>query len=313
MLEIGNRYWIEDFMKILLTSNKTYRGFLDGSWWYFYLPLRDMGHEVYFYDTVLGDDKTYVETIETFKPDLIFCIMTGDAGIAPAEPWREVLNETKTGRTKTFNWFCDDTWRYNTFSKNVCHYFNVCSTPERSRIDDYKRDGYNNVITANWHANSKFYKVKAHEDKNIDISFIGNLTTSRKSFFNRVDIPITFLSGISQNELFDAHTTTKIGINLSVNDNDTEGKTQMKQRMFEVPAGGGMLLTQYHEGVEDYFEIDKEIITFRSSDEFSQKAKFLTMNPKISRAIAENGYKRFIKEHDSAIRLQQTLQEIGKL
>ena len=37
------------------------------------------------------------------------------------------------------------------------------------------------------------------------------------------------------------------------------------------------------------------------------------MNPKISRAIAENGYKRFIKEHDSAIRLQQTLQEIGKL
>ena len=87
----------------------------------------------------------------------------------------------------------------------------------------------------------------------------------------------------------------------------------MKQRIFEVPAGGGMLLTQYHEGVEDYFEIDKEIITFRDSDEFCQKAKFLIRNPKISRAIAEKGHNRFIKEHDSIIRLQKTLEKIGKL
>ena len=61
-------------MKILLTSNKTYRGSLDGSWWYFYLPLKDMGHDVYFYDTVQGSDKTYAEVIGEFKPDLIFCI-----------------------------------------------------------------------------------------------------------------------------------------------------------------------------------------------------------------------------------------------
>lgn len=300
-------------MKILFTSNKTYRGSMDGGWWYFYLPLRDMGHEVYFYDTVLGSDKSYAEVIEEFKPDLIFCIMTGDAGIAPMEPWDDILNETKTGRTKTFNWFCDDTWRYDNFSKNACRYFNVCSTPEKSRVEDYKKDGYNNIIVANWHANSKFYETKAYGEKTTDISFIGNLTMSRKSFFNRIDIPITFLSGITQEELFDAHTTTKIGINLSHNDNDIQGKTQMKQRIFEVPAGGGMLLTQHHEGIEDYFEIDKEIVTFKNSDEFCQKAKFLITNPKVSRSIAENGYKRFTKEHDSAIRLRQTLQDIGKL
>jgi spore maturation protein CgeB len=300
-------------MKILFTSNKTYRGSLDGGWWYFYLPLRDMGHDVYFYDTVSGDDKTYSEIIETFKPDLIFCIMTGDAGIAPLEPWQDILNETKTGRTKTFNWFCDDTWRYDNFSKNACHYFNACSTPEKSRVADYKKDGYNNIIVANWHANSKFYEAKAYEDKKTDISFIGYLTTKRKSFFNRVDFPITFLSGITQEELFDAHTTTKIGINLSHNDNDTQGKTQMKQRMFEVPAGGGMLLTQYHEGIEDYYKIDSEIVTFKDADEFCKKAKFLMDNPNVSKNIAERGYRRFIREHDSSVRLNQVLQEIGKL
>jgi len=300
-------------MKILLTSNKTYRGTLDCTWWYFYLPFKDMGHDVYFYDTVSGDDREYSEIIESFKPDLIFCIMTGDTGIAPKEPWSDILNETKTGRTKTFNWFCDDTWRYSTFSKNACHYFNVCSTPESSILEDYKRDGYGNIIVANWHANSKFYEVKAYEDRNTDISFIGNLTKSRKSFFNRVNMPITFLSGISQDELFAAHTTTKIGINLSVNDNDVEGKTQMKQRIFEVPAGGGMLLTQYHEGIEEYFDIDKEIVTFVDSDEFCKKSKFLIDNPNVSRAIAKNGYDRFVKEHDSVIRLHKTLQDINKI
>ena len=300
-------------MKILFTANKTYRGSIDGGWWYFYLPLIDMGHEVYFYDTVAGDNNTYSEVIETFKPDLIFCIMTGDAGIAPMEPWQDILNETKTGRTKTFNWFCDDTWRYNNFSKNACHYFNACSTPEKSRVADYKKDGYDNIIVANWHANSKFYEAKAYESKTTDISFIGYLTASRKSFFNRVDLPITFLSGITQEELFDAHTTTKIGINLSHNDNDTQGKTQMKQRMFEVPAGGGMLLTQYHEGIEDYYKIDSEIVTFRDSKKKKKKAKFLMDNPNVSRNIAERGYKRFIREHDSSVRLSQTLKDIGKL
>ena len=285
----------------------------DTGYWYTYLPLKQLGHEVYWYDTVDPDEKDYNKIVETFKPDLIFCCMTGNPDITPYEPWQSIKKETDSGRIKTFNWFCDDTWRYDNFSKNACHYFNVCSTPEQPRVADYKKDGYNNIIVANWHANSKFYEAKAYEDKKTDISFIGYLTASRKSFFNRVDLPITFLSGITQEELFDAHTTTKIGINLSHNDNDTQGKTQMKQRIFEVPAGGAMLLTQYHEGIEDYYEIDKEIVTFKSSDEFCKKAKFLIDNPKISRAISEKGYKRFVKEHDSAIRLEQTLKKIERL
>jgi len=298
-------------VKILFTANKTYRGFLDGSWWYFYLPLVEMGHDVYFYDTVSGGDKTYTTVIETFKPDLIFSIMTGDSRIAPKEPWDEILNETKTGRTKTFNWFCDDTWRYDSFSRQACYYFNICSTPEISRVVDYKKDGFNNIIVANWHANSSFYKIK--DNKNIDLSFIGSLTPLRKAFFKSIDLPITFLSGISQEGLFKTYAETKIGINLSRNDNDPFKKTQMKQRVFEITAGAGLLLTEYHEGIEEYFKIDKEIIIFKSVEEFHKKAEFLLNNPKVSRSIAKNGYERFIRDHDSSVRLHQTLQKIEEI
>ena len=92
-------------MKILLVANKTYRGLPDSLCWYFYEPLKKLGHDVYFYDTVAGEQRGFSAVIETYKPDLIFCIMTGSPDIGPHEPWREILNETKSGRTKTFNWY----------------------------------------------------------------------------------------------------------------------------------------------------------------------------------------------------------------
>ena len=105
-------------MKILLTANKTYRGAPDSICWYFWEPLIKLGHEVHFYDTVAGDpDNTFTQIIESFRPDLIFSIMTGNTSITPHEPWQLIADETSSGRTRTFNWFCDDTWRFDNFSK----------------------------------------------------------------------------------------------------------------------------------------------------------------------------------------------------
>lgn len=300
-------------MKILLTANKTYRGVIDSTWWYFYLPLKQLGHEVLFYDTVLGGNKSYTNIIEDFKPDLIFCIMTGDLSIAPFEPWEQIKNETTTGRTKTFNWFCDDTWRFDSFSKLACSYFSVCSTPEEKYIKKYKDIGYENIIEANWHCNSSFYSPNKFEDRKSEISFIGNVTGNRKLFFDSVDSQVDIFSNISQEQMYECHCDSKIGVNLSVNDNDPDKKTQMKQRIFEVTAGGGMLMTQHHDGIERYYQIDKEIITFSSIDEFNKKIKFLIKKPKIVENIALNGYNRFIKEHDSKIRLKKVLDKIGKI
>ena len=103
-----------------------------------------------------------------------------------------------------------------------------------------------------------------------------------------------------------------MGINLSTNDNDPQRKTQMKQRMFEIPAGAGLLLTEHHEAIQNFFEIDKEIVTFRTIDEFKKKCEFLLKNPTVVKKIAENGYKRFMREHDSKVRLKEVLKEIGK-
>jgi spore maturation protein CgeB len=300
-------------MKILLVANKTYRGSPDSIWWYFWEPLIKLGHEVYFYDTVGGDEEgSFAEIVMRFQPDLIFCILTGNKIITPKEPWDELLEITQKGIAKTFNWYCDDTWRFDNFSSISCGYFHVCSTPERSYLEKYKEIGYDNIILANWHANHEYYPVVPFKDKPIETSFIGAPNPSRDKFFKLADVEMEYFFGLTQEDLFNTFSNSKISINLSINNNDPDKKTQMKQRIFEIPAGAGLLVTEYHEGIEEYYDIKKEIVTFSTVQEFKEKMLFLKKNPDIVEKIASNGHKRFLKQNTSEKRLASVVEEIMK-
>ena len=124
-------------------------------------------------------------------------------------------------------------------------------------------------------------------------------------------MPVTHITNVSYEELMVSYSNTKIGLNFSVNPNDRELKTQMKARMFEIPAANSLLLTQHHEGIESFFEIDKEIVTWSTGDELLKKLKFLIKNPKIVEKLCYNGHQRFLKEHESHIRLEKILEEIN--
>jgi len=305
-------------VNILLVYNRTItrQGIsrLDLGFWTVYLPLLKLGHNVYFYDTVNPVEKDFSKVVESFKPDLVFCCLTGNSTITPHEPWEQLKLETEKGRTKTFNWFCDDTWRFENFSKQVCFDFHVCSTPEQSRIRDYKEMGYDNIVLGLWHANRDLYPE--HATKNIPVSFCGapnndriNLTEMLKS----QGINIQYFHGVSYEDMLLHHASSQIGLNFSKNMTDGgESKTQMKARLFEVPAAKTLLLTEYHEGIEEYFEIDKEIICFTNNVEMVKKTEFLLSKPNLINKIAENGYNRAMRDHESSVRLSNVLEEVMK-
>jgi len=87
----------------------------------------------------------------------------------------------------------------------------------------------------------------------------------------------------------------------------------MKTRMFEIPGAGALMITQHHDGLEEFYDIDKEIVTFRTVEEFSEKAKNLLKNPERLEKIAAAGHKRWLAEHDSKVRLKKVLKQIGDL
>lgn len=298
---------MKQYLKILLVTNRTYRGQMDSGYYHLYMPLQALGHRVEWFD-IVEDQRDFMTLVDYFKPDLVFCCMTGDPNIAPREPWEEIVKLTEKGNAVTFNWFCDDMWRFDTFSKRVCHNFHVCSTPEPGMEKAYRDIGYGNIILGLWHVNSAF--IYPRDDRIHDISFIGALTRGRQEFFSGADLPIEFQSGLTMNDYFMHHGKTKIGISLMKNDNDPRGRTQMKQRPFEIAAGGGLLLCERHAGMDMCFRDDVEMITFATAYEFEMKARAILANEKLRHRIANAGYERFMREHDSHVRLTNVLREI---
>jgi spore maturation protein CgeB len=307
-------------MKILLTLNKTLTNgsttWIDYGYWNVYLPLKDLGHEVYLYDTVDPEEKDYSKVVDEFRPDLIFCCLTNNRTITPYEPWEQLENYTKSGLVKTFNWFCDDTWRFDDFSKFACHYFTACSTPELSYIEKFKNEAnYQNILLGLWHANMNLYPSEPPQ-KTIDVMFCGNINKDRHKHLEAMTdagVAVHVGHGLEYQNMLLKISEARLGINFSKNLSSLNHVFQLKARMFEVPAAQTLLITEYAPGLETCFAIDKEIITFVNIPEMVEKIQHLLQNPKLVESMAQRGHQRFLKDHQSHIRLANLLGEIQKI
>lgn len=301
-------------MNIILVTNKTLNrnGLIkfDSSYYNVFIPLLQLGHNVYFYDTVNPIEKNFTEIVKKFKPHLIFCCISGDKNIAPYEPINEINDITKAGNIKTFNWFCDDTWRFDSFSKLVCKNFTVCSTPEFSAIEKFVSEGYNNIILGQWHCNEE---LLTKQFKCIDIGFCGGLNPTRIKFFEKLSTSVSYLKSCSYEDMINFYSSCKTVLNLTINDNDVEKKRQMKLRIFEATCANSLLITEQVENLNMYFEPGKEIICFNDVDECKNIIQFYLKNESELLRISKNGYNRFLKEHTSKIRLANILNAINKI
>lgn len=283
----------------------------DYGYWNFYLPLLSMGHDVHFFDTSKLGNKDLKIHIKNFKPELLFCVMTGSPYYCPDEPWETIHEETVKGDIKTFNWFCDDSWRFDDFSSKVCNSFHYCSTPEKAFVKKYQQIGYDNIQYATWHANSELYSTLESEYPQRDLSFVGAIRGDRKdavtllkSKGQQVYIP----KDTSFEGMIWTYSTSFASLNFSKNSKNTD--TQMKARMFEVPATGSLLITEYSKDLENCYDIGREIVTFSTEDHLLSIAEDMRYNMKKYEKIAKRGHERFLKDHDSKVRLTQVLENI---
>ena len=293
------------------TINRNPEFRFDYAYWNFYLPLLSLGHDVHFFDTSILGNKDLKNHIESFKPELLFCIMTGSPYYCPDEPWNTIGKETQKGNIKTFNWFCDDSWRFDHFSSKVCTAFHYCSTPEKSFVDKYKQIGYNNIQYATWHANSDLYSSLPNERRLNTISFVGSLRGDRKKAVNLLrskGFGVYIPTDSSFEGMVSTYSSSFASLNFSKN--SVDDATQMKARMFEVPATGSLLITEYSKDLENCYNIGHEIVTFSTEDQLLSIAEDIDFNRGKYEEIAKRGHERFMKDHDSKVRLATVLENI---
>ncbi len=73
--------------------------------------------------------------------------------------------------------------------------------------------------------------------------------------------------------------------------------SQIKGRTFEVPGSGGFLLTDRVAHLERYFDIGREIATFDSERDLTEKVRYWLEHPDERAAVADAGYRCVRAEH----------------
>ena len=95
--------------------------------------------------------------------------------------------------------------------------------------------------------------------------------------------------------LRDSRTTFNSHIGLSK-------RSATNMRMFETTGVGGCLVTDWKENLHELFDIDREVVSYRSFEECVEKVRWLLDHPTERDRIAQAGQARTLREHTFANR-----------
>ncbi len=111
---------------------------------------------------------------------------------------------------------------------------------------------------------------------------------------NRIDLPVLY-------------SNSAINLNITV----PQLRDSFSHRAFEIPACGGFLLSDYRPEAESFFDLDSEIVCFKTLGELSDKANYYLRHPEERQRIAENGRKRVLAEHTYTHRLKKMIEYLN--
>lgn len=256
-------------------------------------------------------NKEVLDLIVKGKPDYVFFISYRDQ-ITTA-----TLDKINELGAKIVAWFSDDYWRFDLYSKLIAPHLFCSVTTDKHAPKKYKELNLN-VIKSQWAANPDYYR-KMPSQFLYDVSFIGQGYGIRKENINYlrdtgVSISVfgrDFGGYISFDEMVKIFNTTKINLNFSGSSYNGTVK-HIHGRVFEVLMCGGFLLTEYTEGIEDYFVIGKEIECFESMTEAVEKIEYYLKHEDKRVEIAEAGHTRAMKDHTWENRLKNIFCELEK-
>ena len=90
---------------------------------------------------------------------------------------------------------------------------------------------------------------------------------------------------------------------INFNATSRQMKEAVNQRVFDVPACGAFILTDYQKSLDELFDVGKEMIVYRDKDEIPGLVKYYLDNPEKREAVAKKGAERVLKEHTYKHRL----------
>lgn len=249
------------------------------------------------------------DEVLSFKPDVIF-ICAGGLTFKPSTMDKLKKYCTVIGVTLS------DPDVFPSVSKFASE-FDIHTTNSPLSYEEYKKLGMDNTFYMPFGIDSRFFQSREPDEKyQSDVSIIGHYRPYRleiaKELLQRFEAkifgrgwPIPTEGPVYDEEWFKAMYSTNIIINFPTTG---AGYTNVKVGVFEAAATGRLILTEYFEEMENFFEYDKEIVGYKDKDDLMSKIDYYIKHPVEARKIALAGQKRCMEHHTWKMRLQHLFQ-----
>lgn len=192
----------------------------------FCLSLLSMGHDIIYFDYMSLNqrhgkgylNRRLAEVAKAERPDLMFSVIFEDELDQTV-----VRNIAGSHGVTTLNWFCDDHWRFESYSRKWAPCFSWVITTATSALPKYASIGYHNVIKSQWACNHFLYKRK-EQALRYDVTFVGQPHGNRRQVIKTLqDAGINVLTWgngweagrISQEHMIEVFGRSRINLNMA--------------------------------------------------------------------------------------------------
>ena len=204
------------------------------------------------------------------------------------EIWTETLDAIRGRGIITISWTTDDSWKYREVSRFIGHHYDLITTTYDYAVAQYHRDGIQHVFLTQWAANAESLQPpRPASECRYDVSFVGAAYGARQEMIAALkarDIAVECFgdgwpSGpVAADEIPRIMNESRVSLNFS-DAFKQKARRQIKARTFEVPGAGGLLLTEYAAGLEQFYKLGSEIISYKTIDEMEGQIRYLRANP----------------------------------
>ncbi len=297
---------LKDYRENKVCKYAPYWGFGHPFWLYDYQPLRKIFKKVIVYDYIermlnIGLKEINNELISLVKKEKPKYLVWPSVNFEFLE---STFDKIRREGSYIVGLFFDDEFRFDNYSKYWIPHLDFCVTNVKEVINEYKKLGAYVIHVFVCHnvpvLNIDWSNIKMK----YDVSFVGSRTYDRYLYIKKllklgINVHVagrgwTRRGWISLDEMLDIFKSSKINLNFS---RTNDKKFGWKGRILEVINAGGFLLTEYRPGIEEFFEIDKEIVCFRNFEEMVEKIIYYLNHEEERSKIARAGWEKGIANY----------------
>lgn len=267
--------------------------------------------------------RTLVPAVEKFQPDLILAAH----GLLTVEVVREMKSAwdakiavwfpdalVNLGRQYLFAsdydaWFFKDPYMVETFRAKLginAHYLPEACNPiwhHRVELTEAETRKYGCDLTTAGHM--YYYRARMLEPfKDYDLKIWGKsyplwLNSPLRSRYRDV-----YVGEIEKAKAFN-------GAKIVLNTIHYGEITGVNCRLFEAASCGAFQITDWKPGLPEFFEPEREIVTFHTREELKEKVDYYLTHTEERRKIADRAYARSHREHTYEVRLKKMFEILG--